>query len=217
VGSVTKKGFAVTRSHRLRLFAVAIVLLAVAAPAAQAGPLVRTVPPASCTTQVLERPFIRWLDIFTYTLVPDGGLERGAAGWSRAGSSVISGNESYYVRSRADTRSLRLPPGSSATTPAMCVGLGHPTLRLFARSTGSLLSLLRVEVLFEDPLGRVRSLPLGVVTAGSTWRPTLPMPVVANLLPLLPGRKTAVAFRFTPAGSGTWQIDDLYVDPNRRS
>jgi hypothetical protein len=37
----------------------------------------------------------------------------------------------------------------------------------------------------------------------------------ANLLPLLPGSKTAVAFRFT-AVSGDWQIDDVYVDPFTR-
>jgi hypothetical protein len=40
------------------------------------------------------------------------------------------------------------------------------------------------------------------------------MPVIANLLPLLPGSRTAVAFRFTPYGDGgDWTIDDVYVDP----
>jgi hypothetical protein len=43
------------------------------------------------------------------------------------------------------------------------------------------------------------------------------MPIVANLLPLLPGDHTPVAFRFTPVGlGGDWRIDDLYVDPYRR-
>jgi hypothetical protein len=97
------------------------------------------------------------------------------------------------------------------------VGILHPTLRFFARrSAGSALSTLTVEVLFEDAGGRVRSLPVGAVVAGSAWRPTLPFPVVANLLPLLPGQNTAVAFRFTVLGSATWQLDDVYVDPHRR-
>jgi hypothetical protein len=39
------------------------------------------------------------------------------------------------------------------------------------------------------------------------------MPIVVNLLPLLPGDHTAVAFRFSTAGN--WQIDDVYVDPYR--
>jgi hypothetical protein len=42
------------------------------------------------------------------------------------------------------------------------------------------------------------------------------MPVIANLLPLLPGELTPVRFRFTPVGLGAaWQIDDVYVDPFR--
>jgi len=98
----------------------------------------------------------------------------------------------------------------------MCVGIEHPTLRLVARNTGSLASLLLVQVLFEDAAGNVRSLPIGAVVAGSSWQPSLPMPVIANLLPLLPGSHTAVAFRFTPYGSGgDWTIDDVYVDPWR--
>jgi hypothetical protein len=58
--------------------------------------------------------------------------------------------------------------------------------------------------------------PIGIVLGGSAWGPTLPMPVIANLLPLLPGDLTPVRFRFTPAGiGGAWQIDDVYVDPYR--
>jgi hypothetical protein len=51
-----------------------------------------------------------------------------------------------------------------------------------------------------------------VVLGGSAWQPTLPFPVVANLLPLLPGQMTPVAFRFTARG-GAWRIDDVYIDP----
>jgi hypothetical protein len=43
------------------------------------------------------------------------------------------------------------------------------------------------------------------------------MPVVANLLSVLPGASTSLAFRFTPTGSaGEWSIDDVYVDPAAR-
>jgi hypothetical protein len=41
------------------------------------------------------------------------------------------------------------------------------------------------------------------------------MPLVVNLLPLLPGEQTPVRFRFTPQGSANWQIDDVYVDPRQ--
>jgi hypothetical protein len=105
----------------------------------------------------------------------------------------------------------------------MCVGLEHPTLRFFARRSGSAtssaLSSLRVDVRFEDAAGDVATLTIGVVPASlhAAWGPTLPMPVVANLLPLLPGERTPVAFRFTPQGPGSWLVDDVYVDPYRRS
>ena len=128
----------------------------------------------------------------------------------------MRGNEPFYVHAKGEKYSLSLPAGSSATTPTQCVGLAHPTLRFFARNTGSPLSLLKVEVLLEDNLGLVKRLPIGVVAGTSTWAPTLPMPVIANLLPLLPGERTPVRFRFTPVGiGGKWQIDDVYVDPFR--
>jgi hypothetical protein len=203
------------RASRLVLAALtAIGALSVAA-SAQAGPLVASA--TNCDTQVFEQPFLPWADVANYVLAPDGTLESGAAGWSLAGGAATgSGNEPYFVHGAGEATSLGLPGGSSATTPSMCVGIEHPTLRLFARNGGSILSTLKVEVLFEDGLGQAHSLPIGVVAGTSAWGPTLPMPIVVNLLPLLPGERTAVAFRFTPQGAGgKWRIDDVYVDPYR--
>jgi hypothetical protein len=194
--------------------ATAVAVLALA-PAAGAGVLVQTA--TGCGTPTYEKPFLRWLDVANYALAPGGTLEGSTGQWSLSGGAgVASGNESYNVHGTGETHSLALPSGSSATTGAMCVGLLDPTLRLFARNTGSLLSTLQVDVLFEDTAGAVHSLPIGLLLAGSAWQPTLPMPVLANLLPLLPGDLTAVAFRFTPRGSGgRWAIDDVYFDPHR--
>jgi hypothetical protein len=209
-------------SRRARLLTAGLLsgasLLALSAAPAHAGLLVRTT--TSCESQILEQPFKRWLDPLNYTLVPNGGLEAGTQDWTLSKASVVSGNETYYVHAARDSKSLYLPEGSSARTRAMCVGVGHLVARFFVKSKGtSLLSLsrLQVEVLFEDAGGNVRSLVVGAATPGSSWAPTLPMLVVANLLPLLPGDHTPVAFRFTPKGKGSWWIDDVYVDPHRRS
>jgi hypothetical protein len=207
--------------RRARLLAVALIsatCLMVPAADAWAGLLVRTT--TSCDSQPLERPFVRWLDPLNYTLAPNGGLEAGARDWTLSKASVVSGNETFYVRSGGDSKSLYLPEGSSATTRAMCVGVDHLVARFFAKSKGTtLLSLSRldVEVLFEDAGGNVRSLLIGAALPTANWAPTLPLPVIANLLPLLPGAQTPVAFRFTPKGRGSWSVDDFYVDPHRRS
>jgi hypothetical protein len=197
--------------HALSL-AVSLVALATFASPAAAGPLVSSA--TDCEAQTLERPFLPWADPAHYVLTPGGTFEDGSAAWDTTGNAaVVDGNESFYVHGAGESKSLRLPAGSSATSPAMCVGIEHPTLRLFARrSVGALLATLKVDVLFEDAYGTVQSLTIGTATGGPSWAPTIQMPVVANLLALLPGERTAIAFRFTARG-GDWTIDDAYVDP----
>jgi hypothetical protein len=200
------------RSRRTVVGAAAIVAL-FAVPSAHAGPLVASA--TNCADQVLETPFTQWADPANYVLAPNGTAENRAR-WTLAGGAVPAlGNETYYVHAQGEQYSLALPDASSATTGSMCVGLEHPTLRFLARNDGSPFSLLHVDVLFEDSGGSVHSLAIGNVVGVARWQPTAPLPVVANLLPLLPGGYTAVAFRFTPYGAGQWSIDDVYVDPWR--
>jgi hypothetical protein len=208
-----------TRKKLSLALVAALATMALAAPSANAGLLVQTAD--DCPAQTTAKVFLPWLDPMDYTLVPGGTFEGDLDGWSLDGASVVSGNEPWYVHGDGETRSLRIPAGKSATTDTICVGIEHPTMRFFARSSGgsllgSLVSTLTVEVLFEDAGGNVRSLPVGVVLPGSRWNPTLPYPVLANLLPLLPGEQTPVRFRFRAVGGSTWQIDDVYVDPRAR-
>ena len=203
-------------SFRVLATVAAVTAACAIAPAAQAGVLVATAP--SCDEGTSEQPFKRWLDPLSYTLVPDGGFEAGAAGWSLSGARVVTGNETFYVHGAGESKALSLPPGSSATTPAMCAGIDKPIMRFFSKSSGGLLGLgtLSVEVLFETASGSVASLPVGVALPSSKWQPTLPLPVLAALLPLLPGEQTPIKFRFRPIGGATWSIDDVYLDPWRR-
>src|SRR5690242_6810854 len=132
---------------RAWLVGVAALAIALPAPAAAAAEGVL----GSCPASEYEQPFAPWLDFASYVLAPNGGLEAGAAGWSlEGGAAVVDGNESFDVRGEGDTKSLSLPSGSSATTSSMCVDPASPDLRLFVRNSGSLLSTLRVEVLYTD-------------------------------------------------------------------
>jgi hypothetical protein len=199
----------------MRRFLVAVALTAgiggVAAPSANAGLLVASAP--SCAEQPLEQPFKRFGDNAHYTLVPGGTFEQGAPGWSLSRANVGSGNESFFVHGAGESRSLTISPGGVATSPTMCVGLEHPTMRFFAKSSG-LLPVATVSVLVETSLGVVLEVPLGPITPGTKWHATPRYVVLANLLPLLPNSYTPVAFRFR-AVTGTWTIDDVYVDPRK--
>ena len=128
----------------------------------------------NCAEQPLERPFQRWLDLASYTLLPGGTFEDGAQGWSLTGARVVAGNEPFNVHGPGETQSLSLPAGSTATSPAICVGLLHPTMRFFGRGSGGgllgALSTLQVDVLFEDAGGTTRSLPIGVYPAPASGR-----------------------------------------------
>ena len=183
------------------------------AGSASAGVVVKTT--TNCADQVLSQPFSRFGDSMHYTLMPGASFENGTAGWSFSGGArVTSGNESYNVNGAGDAKSLRLPLGSSAVTAPMCVGLEHPTLRFFAKRNSGLLSTLVVSVRIQLQLGGTLELPVGVVLGNGTWKPTLPMIYLDNLLPLLPGQYTPVSFRFTPL-LGDWSVDDVYIDPYR--
>jgi hypothetical protein len=200
--------------YRIRTFAAAAAALtALALPAAaNAGSLEDQAP--SCDSQVLGQTFLPWADVANYTLNPGGSFEDGAAGWSLDGASVSDGNEPFAVGSATDSQSLALPSGSSAVSAPICVGLEHPDIRFFTTASNPT-ARLSVEVLFEAANGDLLSAPIGTVTGAGRWAPTAPLPIVANLLALLPGNHTAVAFRFSASG-GNFRIDDLYVDPYQR-
>jgi hypothetical protein len=195
----------------LGLALAAATALVIAPASASAGLLVASAD--NCASQSLAQTFLPWGDVANYTLDPGGDFEAGS-GWSLSGgAAVVPGNEPFYVGAATDSNSLSLPAGASATSAPICVGIGHPDIRLFAKSS-NLQGTLGVEVLFTDAYGNAQSAPIGVVSAPSAWAPTTPLPIVVNLLPLLPNNQTPVAFRFTASG-GSFQIDDVYVDPYR--
>lgn len=204
-----------TLARRLRL-AIPVIAIAIAAFApgtAIAGPLVASAP--NCAAQTLSQPFLPWADVASYTLAPGGSFEPGTPNWAASGASEAAGNEPFFVGQDNDGRGLTIPSGASATSPTICVGLGHPDIRFFSKGSNTL-GQLNVEVLFEDALGNVQTLSIGAAVGTSDWSLSAPLPIVANLLPLLPDDMTPVAFRFTASGA-SFKIDDLYVDPYQRS
>jgi hypothetical protein len=165
-----------------------------------------------CNDYSSSQVFLPWADVANYTLAPGANFEKAASSWDLSGASVVGGNEPFNVGGANDHSSLAIADGGVATSPAMCVGLQNPTIRVFTkRTSGSTLSSLRVEALFEDAYGNTQSLTIGTLGGSGAWTLSPQMVIVANLLPLL-DNGTPVAFRFT-ANGGSFQIDDAYVDP----
>ena len=191
-------------------------LLSAIAPSAHASLL--SILPGSCGSQTESQPFAPWRDTSSYTLVPGGDFELGGPAWQLAGGAEgTAGNESYNVTG-GGSQSLSLPAGSSATSPASCTSIYHPTVRFFLRNTGSPSSRLTVQALYPGLLGGVQTTTLGHLTGSSTWQPAPAMTLlVSNLLSTVSLDQTTIAFRFVPAdGTGAWSIDDVYLDPFMR-
>ena len=202
-----------TRLVRFTALAVAMAGTLAALPATAGAVIVERAP--SCAPQPTTKAFAQWGDGRDYMLAPGGSFEGGAAGWQLRGAYVVNGNESFYVGGRSHSKSLKIDGGGTATSPEICVGLEHPTIRLFTRNNRLLLSALSVEVIVQTSVGLKVPVPIGVVLPHNPWKPTPSYLVVANLLPLLPNNYTPVAFRFRAIGGGSWWIDDFYVDPRR--
>jgi hypothetical protein len=206
----------VTKRMRIARAAGAAIAMAAASGAltasAQAGVLTKSA--TDCGNPQISQAFKPYGDPSSYKLVGD--FENGTDGWVlTGGAKVVSGDATGKIGGGGDAKSLVLPAGATATTPPVCVGLNEPSLRFFARKNSGLLSTMSVWVDVQTSLGVWVSLPIGVDLGGG-WHPSLPMLVIANLLPLLPPDQTAVRFRFAPLLGGQWQVDDVYVDPRAR-
>jgi hypothetical protein len=195
--------------RRLRLFfgitGVLTVLAGFALPT-DAG-LLATGTAKYCDPNVTQifKPFG---DSAYYMLTPGGSFELGAPSWKlERGATIVSGNESFYLNAKTDTKSLYMPSGSTAITPTMCFQAGDWHMRFVGKGSGR----VRVTVMVPSLLGLLSVLDGGTVRPGSTWSPS---PKVSLLLTNVGGLLTtkAVALKFT-AVDGTTQIDDVYLDP----
>ena len=177
------------------------------------------------TRQTCEQPqllsaFAGFGDMRDYVLAPGGSFEsKDLDGWQVSKAKTAGGGSPLVVQEADDNkRSLRIPAGGSATSPAMCVDLHYPTFRLMTKAHRSK-GQLRVELVYPDSDNPVFQ-PVGSLAAdGKEWRASADMPVFPERGGAAPGMRR-VALRFTSVAgdgdAGEWRLDDLYVDPRRR-
>jgi hypothetical protein len=157
-------------------------------------------------------PFKPWSDPDAYCAFPNLGFESGATSWTLKGNaSIVWANEPWNV-SGPGTHALQLGPGGSATSSSLPVSLVDPWARFFAHSVGANGSL-RAQVVFHGILGNVTGvLNVANLSAGSysSWQPTARVPSILAL-PIF--TTSAQVVLTSQATSGSWQLDDIYLDP----
>ena len=63
---------------------------------------------AACPSTPTMKAFQAFGDTTDYSLVPNGGFEAGASGWSLSALAVTSGNEPWKVHGAGDSKSLAI-------------------------------------------------------------------------------------------------------------
>jgi len=174
---------------------------------------------AACQATPTTQPFKIFNDSNDYSLVPNGGFESGAGGWSLPGARVTTGNESWSVRAAGDSKSLAIDATGTAVSPTVCIDIKRPTYRFFARRTSGSWGVLNLRVRWQDSSGRTNETTIAALDSsfGTAWRVS-PVYNIASLLGLWNADQDAsVQLVFDPENSGgSWAIDDVYVDPYGR-
>jgi hypothetical protein len=169
---------------------------------------------AQCPTQSVKQQFSHWGDSSDYFLVQGGSFEGTPAqvGWTLTGSTLTAGNEPWHLNSPSDDQSLVIGGAGSATSPVFCVDSTMPSLRFFVRQTDPG-SDLKVQGVVQTPRGPI-SITVADLADGSlsSWTP-VQINVETNRIPK--GTSIPAAIRFVVPSDGSWQIDDVYVDPYR--
>jgi hypothetical protein len=174
---------------------------------------------AACQATPTTKPFKIYNDSNDYSLVPNGGFESGAGGWSLPGARVTTGNESWSVRAAGDSKSLAIDATGTAVSPTVCIDIKRPTYRFFARRTSGSWGVLNLRVRWQDSSGHTNETTIAALDTsfGTAWRVS-PVYNIASLLGLWNADQDAsVQLVFDPENSGgSWAIDDVYVDPYGR-
>jgi len=199
-----------------RLLSTALVVasgaLAGAVPAAQARSVLGGAAPATAATECslwgTETPFARFGDYATYGLLRSGDLEGRGYEWAMSNAGRVAGNDTLNIR--GGYSSLQINPSGSARSSAHCVDDAHPYFRFSARGTTGYLavSVYDVSTGMEEYVGNMYP------TRNPVWQLSPLMKAGLALAAYYNGSKQAT-FNFYAIG-GTWQIDNVYLDPTRR-
>lgn len=169
---------------------------------------------AYCPDQTLVQPFAEWGDDASYVAVP-GGTFAGAFTWEAAGSPTLVSESNPFALDAADATSAQLEGGDGMTSPPLCVSRWHPHMRFSAHAVAQRGARLKLDVLWTDDHGK----PKVAALTNADGRPfkSWHLSKELKLGKALPKGELVrdVRVRFT-ALTGSWVVDDVYVDPVKR-
>ena len=178
-------------------------------------PMLAATTTSDCTSVATRQVFSRWGDSALYAAALGGNMEpANQSSWLLfPGATFVTENEPFFLSSSKDGYSLRIPAGSFANAPWLCVGQDFPSARFVVRNTGASSGRLSVDVQYAAADFSVAgNVHVTDIAATSTWAPS----AVVSLN--LPAGAAYYRVNFTALGSGAvFQMDDLFIDPMRRS
>ncbi|MDQ8043240.1 MAG: hypothetical protein AAGC46_04575 [Solirubrobacteraceae bacterium] len=204
---------------------------AAAAPAAASAATTTPTPAPStpaCSSGTTTQAFAKFQDLADYALAPGGDFESGTAGWSLYNSAIVAGNETTGVRS--GTHSLLLgasPRGGNvmAVSPAFCVTPEHPTFRFLVKSNTADAQRSGLLVAIDYRVAGSAWVNVQTSTIGlqpsRDWVPSAVSPLATKIPASALAAGVTVRLSFlayaSTAAAGGLQIDNLMIDPYRRS
>jgi hypothetical protein len=175
----------------------------------------------TCAAPSLFNPLVAFKDRRDYFVAPAGDFEDPSLpGWElTGGASVIGGNSAHAVTGATDASSLSLPPGSTATSPQMCVDLNYPTFRFFATQLAADTdSELAVDVIYPAlARNNVRQAKTFRLKAKDGWQLSDDIKLEPQRLGKVSGwRRIAIRFRVAAGRKpAAYRVDDILIDPRR--
>jgi hypothetical protein len=212
-----------SRSTVVLFAALCLSAAAASVPAASAKQAPSDKPAASTAAEALPCPvalsaplFATWGDENLYTPFDGSTFESGAQRWSWNGGAAIIGGDDDQLLSTAGTHAMQIPGGGSATSGPICVDSTMPSMRFFIRrvsGTGG----LTITGALADSKGNKDSAVLATVTGTTIWAPSNPVVFPTYLATLVGSGSLNAQFSFTADKGTTFRIDDVLMDPYRRT
>ena len=174
---------------------------------------------AACKKGQSSTVFARFGDLNYYSLLPGANFESGLTGWSTRGATAVAGNESFFLGSLRDTKSLRIPAQGGAISPSFCVDSERPHFRFVAKGVTGSTGQLNVKLRWRNDSGVVVDSSVATLNLAdyAAWKPTPDLALATRLALRAIDQTRTVQIVFEATGSdAVWQIDDVYIDPYRR-